>query len=853
MIDSLHRYFHWLHGKWPAGTVESLPIVGDDGATNVSGIRIVGDLSGVPLLKFSSETGTRAVRAILAEADFQGGRSNRGEGLVDLAIIGAGVSGVSAAIEAQKAGLTYRLFESSQLFSTVENFPRGKPIYTYPVDMEPSGGIAYGERSGVKEGLLEEMREQVQEHNIEVTPAHVDRVEKQNKGFLLHHGDGSTSRARRVIIAIGRSGNFRTLGVPGEESDKVANRLYDPAEYREQNVLIVGGGDSAMEAAIALAGSGANVTVSYRGKALSRPKPENVEQVEDLAATGKISLKLETSVTSIEEGKVVLVGASRGEETVENDSVLVLIGREAPLDFFRRSGIAIAGERNRTWWLTLGLALFIATFIYHWKKSGTWLPINETFVANQWFPFPLAESWAKAFPDITGFFGMMRLSVNDPGFYYSLLYCALMVVFGIRRIKKRNTPYVTRQTQVLLAIQIIPLFLLPYLILPWMGHAGLFGNQVVASPVGEETLQEWKNLKSAFEEEAASQNKAGEEAATILARSRRFIDSAKGSFSVYLPDSTADWGEPVWAPHWTGVQASWSNPYRSYTVNLKEGVAYLRDDSQSSWPLSLQLFPPSEYGHGREYWRAFGLILAWPLFIWNVFTDQPLWGWLIISLLQTCVIIPLIVWRWGKGAYCGWICSCGGMAETFGDEHRHKMPHGPIANRLNMIGQGFLVLVVFLLLVRLVTWMIPGTGGAFAGLLNGGGRAMPWSYVWFVDLLFAGIIGFGVYFHFSGRVWCRFACPLAALMHLYARFSQFRIFAEKKKCISCNVCTSVCHQGIDVMNFANKGEPMADPECVRCSACVQQCPTGVLSFGRYDAEGKIVYDQLRASSVDEDS
>ncbi|MEM9017886.1 MAG: hypothetical protein AAGC68_12805, partial [Verrucomicrobiota bacterium] len=167
-------------------------------------------------------------------------------------------------------------------------------------------------------------------------------------------------------------------------------------------------------------------------------------------------------------------------------------------------------------------------------------PINETFVANQWFPFPLAESWAKVFPDITGFFGMMRLSVNDPGFYYSLIYCALMVLFGIRRIKKRNTPYVTRQTQVLLAIQIIPLFLLPYLILPWMGHAGLFGNQMVASPVGEETLQEWKNLKSAFEEEAASQNKAGEEAATILARSRRFIDSAKGSFSVYLPDSTAE-------------------------------------------------------------------------------------------------------------------------------------------------------------------------------------------------------------------------------------------------------------------------------------------------------------------------
>ena len=86
-------------------------------------------------------------------------------------------------------------------------------------------------------------------------------------------------------------------------------------------------------------------------------------------------------------------------------------------------------------------------------------------------------------------------------------------------------------------------------------------------------------------------------------------------------------------------------------------------------------------------------------------------------------------------------------------------------------------------------------------------------------------------------------------MHIYARFSRFRIFPEKKKCISCNVCTSVCHQGIDIMSFANKGLPMEDPECVRCSACVQQCPTGVLSFGRYTSSGLVKLDTLQASAV----
>ncbi|MCC5022353.1 MAG: hypothetical protein J6386_05985 [Candidatus Synoicihabitans palmerolidicus] len=134
---------------------------------------------------------------------------------------------------------------------------------------------------------------------------------------------------------------------------------------------------------------------------------------------------------------------------------------------------------------------------------------------------------------------------------------------------------------------------------------------------------------------------------------------------------------------------------------------------------------------------------------------------------------------------------------------------------------------------------------------SGGEKAAGWflSYKWFVDVLFGGIIGVGCYFKYSGRVWGRVACPLAALMHIYARFSQFRIFADKKKCISCNVCTSVCHQGIDVMAFANRGLSMEDPQCVRCSACVQSCPTGVLSFGRLLKEGKPLFDDLPASPV----
>ncbi|MBZ0107788.1 MAG: 4Fe-4S binding protein [Candidatus Scalindua rubra] len=103
-------------------------------------------------------------------------------------------------------------------------------------------------------------------------------------------------------------------------------------------------------------------------------------------------------------------------------------------------------------------------------------------------------------------------------------------------------------------------------------------------------------------------------------------------------------------------------------------------------------------------------------------------------------------------------------------------------------------------------------------------------YKFSIDVIFAGILGLGVYFFLGGRIWCRYGCPLAALMHIYAKFSRYRILSEKKGCISCEICTRVCHMGIDVMNFANKGIPMNDVECVICSACITECSMDVLSF-----------------------
>ncbi len=737
------KYYNWLHGKWPAGTVEKLPEVGENGATNVNGIRIVGDLTGIPLLKFSSDTGAKAVQAILAEGDFPSARQNKADDVVDIAIIGAGVSGFSAAMEAKKAGLSYVLYESSQAFSTVANFPKAKPIFTYPTDLTPAGGITYEGDVGVKEKLLADMKRQVSEAGVESTEGMIDRVEKKGSTITLHHAgrDKKTSQALRCIIAIGRSGNYRKMGIPGEDLNKVSNRLHDPKAFKDQDFMVVGGGDSAAEAAIALAEADARVTISYRKPDFNRPKPENIAKVNALAVEGKIVLKLDTNPSKITEDSVTLKTKGGEEETIKNDAILAALGREAPLDFFRRSGLKIANDKNTRWWTTLVIGLLIGLWVYHWKKGiiGGFDP--------KWI--------SQMIPDLgpKNLITSIKNAASDRSFYYSLAYCLLVLIFGIRRIKRRKTPYVKRQTITLNLIQWIPLFILPYIILPWMGVNGIFAD-----------------------------------------------------------------GSPL-----AGFADLFFERY---------------DDT----------------GHSRAYWRAFGFVLAWPLFIANVFTAQPMMGWLVLSLIQTFVIIPLIVRRWGKGAYCGWICSCGALAETMGDAHRQKMPHGPFWTRFNMIGQFFLWLAFAILGFRIIGWIFPGSvwEATYQYLLSGEKGLPVLNYSYFVDLLWAGVIGVSFYFHFSGRVWCRFACPLSALMQIYQRaFGRFRIFADKNKCISCNVCTSVCHQGIDIMNFANKGKPMEDPECVRCSACVQQCPTGVLSFGRLGSgpDAAPIFDNLPASIV----
>ncbi len=734
MTHLLRRYATWLHLRWPAGTVEPLPERDADGATNVPGLYVAGDLMGVPLLKSALDSGARTVRALA-----RGLRDDRDRSIPDLVILGAGPAGANAALEAKRLGLSCTILEASRPFATLHDFPVAKPILTYPTALTPAGALTV--TASVKEALLEELEAQWRTSGVTVTHGRATHVSRSGERLLVHLEDGGPVHAHRVLVTIGRAGDFRTLGVPGETLGHVTHRLHDPTVFAGRSAIVVGGGDSACETAIALAEAGAQVTLVHRGADLARAREANRARVEALTHAGTLSLRLRHQVREITPDDVALIGPD-GEGRFAATVVFVMIGRAAPLAFLRRSGVRIAGERTARDWATFAGFLAFCTWLYNWKSGGV---MTDLWYRRQWFPTDLPQrlagvggTVAAQAADPHSLLGVLAISASGPSFWYTLAYTIVIIVFGVRRIRRRATPYVTAQTLTLMAVQVLPLFLLPEVILPLMGGHGL------------------------------------------------------------LPAPLAD-----------------------------------------------ALFPAVSYGHGREYWRAYGFILAWPLNVYNVFTREPLWAWIAIGFVQTFVLIPLAVWRWGKGAYCGWVCSCGALAETLGDTHRERMPHGPGWNRANLAGQVLLALAFLLLAVRIVGWVLPGDDAA-SRLFE---TVLEPRWKWWVDVALAGVLGYGAYFWFSGRVWCRFLCPLAALMNVFARFSRFAIHADAKACISCNRCTTVCHMGIDVMAAAQRGEPMRDPQCVGCSACVQECPTGVLAFGTQDRDGFVSLDTLAASPV----
>jgi thioredoxin reductase (NADPH) len=310
-----------------------IPHVSPDFQTNVPGLYIAGELGGMGLIRNAVNQGSQAMNSISRLKGL--GQPGR----LDVVIVGAGPAGLAAALGAKEKGLSYALLDQDTLGGTVAHFPRGKVVMTAPAVLPIIGKVRFTEVS--KEELLAFWEKVVADTGLEITTGQkVDDVVRDGDGFEVRTATASY-HSRAVLLAIGRRGTPRKLGVPGEELNKVVYRLIDPEQYRGQRVLVVGGGDSALEAATSIADEpGTTVTISYRSDTFSRAKEKNLKRVAEAQQQGRLQLLMSSNVKLITPDSVEL---EQGGESVviDNDAVIVSAGGVLPIPFLKQIGIDV--------------------------------------------------------------------------------------------------------------------------------------------------------------------------------------------------------------------------------------------------------------------------------------------------------------------------------------------------------------------------------------------------------------------------------------------------------------------------------------------------------------------------------
>lgn len=307
-----------------------IPLVKPNFETNVPGIFIAGELGGMGLIRKAAEQGKQAMEAI-AKLPRRGAD-------VDVVIVGAGPAGISAGLGAIHHGLRYALIEQEEsLGGSVFHYPRNKVAMTRPVVLPVVGPMRFTEVT--KEKLLEFWWRIVQAARLDIlTGQRMETVQRMPDGSFEVVTANRRYRTGAILLAIGRRGSPRRLGVPGEELPKVTYRLIDAEQYRGESVAVVGGGDSAIEAALACMEAGARVLLSYRGEAFNRIKPGNRTRLEAAVAAKRLQVLLSSEVVAIEESSIVLKHEGT-QVTRPNTAIIVCAGGVLPTELLKSIGI----------------------------------------------------------------------------------------------------------------------------------------------------------------------------------------------------------------------------------------------------------------------------------------------------------------------------------------------------------------------------------------------------------------------------------------------------------------------------------------------------------------------------------
>jgi thioredoxin reductase/NAD-dependent dihydropyrimidine dehydrogenase PreA subunit len=318
------------------GTAErgvDLPEVNERFESSRRGVHVVGELGGMGLIRNAVEQGTQCA-GFLAEA-LRGRRPADG---VDVVIVGAGPAGLATAMGLRANGLSFRVLDQGVFGGTIANYPRQKVVMTEPLELPGAGRLR--KRHVAKEELLAFFDKATGKNGFRVDErAKVIGVDGQDGAFVVRTERGSVA-ARKVVLATGRRGSPRKLGVPGEQLTKVTYLLTDAEQYVGSRVLVVGGGDAAVEAACSLAEQDCEVALSYRGDELSKCRPPNRARAQELADQGHLALLLGSQVKQI---APEVVSVQKGSDTLAlpNEYVIACLGGELPLEFLKSVGVGV--------------------------------------------------------------------------------------------------------------------------------------------------------------------------------------------------------------------------------------------------------------------------------------------------------------------------------------------------------------------------------------------------------------------------------------------------------------------------------------------------------------------------------
>ncbi len=497
------------------------PIVSKGNESSVKGLHIIGDLAGAPVIKLAMAQGVEVIDYLSSLPEMK----ERASGdTLDVLIVGAGAAGLNAALAAQDKGFSYRVLEKGKIANTIENFPEGKWIYAEP-DSTPSKGKLWLD-GATKEDLVERWHQIIKKNDLDIrTEEPLTELKKQSDGTFIAKTPENEYHAKKIVLASGQRGNPRKLKVPGEDQEHVYHQLYSPTKYHDENILIVGGGNSAIEAALTLAERN-KVVISYRSTEFARIFKDNQRLLEEAIDDGKIEVIFNSNVKEFRDKEAVLEidqDGSKEERTLEIDHAFVLIGAELPVKFLKSLGIRLENEWDGSplpslvftlltfvglWFLGAGLggpqplgldlgnagaiaggsvaAGALAGLFYLGWGGQRWAWLGVSFIA--WYAiYGIKVGKGEEFWPFRGW-GYASMSFFDRpwSFWYTVMYTALMTIFGVAALKRwgldrRDKFQIWRFTS-LISFQWIFFFIVPEFLFQWAIRYEWVGETLANDP-----------------------------------------------------------------------------------------------------------------------------------------------------------------------------------------------------------------------------------------------------------------------------------------------------------------------------------------------------------------------------------